>query len=158
MSGPLPTFESSDWQAHVEAWTQVAEQVEERLWMLGAIAESLARHYGDRAIPEFAKDVNYSARRVWELAATYKHWKNRDRAQDLTHKHHTVAARHEDPEEAIEIALAGEPGKPGPLSANKLERVLKGEPKNVEVVTEFLCPECGALSPMSAVETREVEV
>ncbi len=138
----LPTFESRDWDSHVAAWREVHDQLEERLWALGAIAASLTRSYGDKAIPAFASEVNYSARRVWELAATYKAWENRDRAHDLSFKHHTIAARAEDPDEAIEMALTSEK----PMSAEDLRVAIKGqqEPRAVEVVaTTRPCEACG---------------
>ena len=43
------------------------------------------------------------------------------------------------------------------VSRIQAERREEGKPKNVEMVTEFVCPSCGEIAPMSAVETREVE-
>lgn len=136
----LPTFRGSSWDEHVNEWRMAAESLEDHLWYLGSIAASLTRKYGDRAIPEFAQAVNYSARRVWEMAATYKAWENRDRAQDLSFKHHTIAARSEDPERVIETALSA----PKPMSTRELERVVKdeGEPENVERAETKPCPTC----------------
>ena len=98
--------------------------------------------------------MGYSARRIWELSATYQAWQNRDRAQDLSFKHHTIAARDESPEEAIEVAIRGDGTRP--YSTRELEAALghKDEPKNVETVELVVCPHCGAEYGLSRATTR----
>ncbi len=143
----LPYFSGSSWDEHVNEWRTVSESLEDHLWYLGSIAASLTRKYGDRSIPEFAHAVNYSARRVWEMAATYKAWEQRDRAHDLSFKHHTIAARAEDPDAAIDKALTHEPG---PMSTRELEQALRKEeePANVEHAETRICPACGSEVPV----------
>ena len=137
--GDLPAFET--WDDHVNEWITVSKSLEDHLWYLGSIAASITRKYGDKAIPEFAVAVNYSPRRIWELAATYKAWEYRDRAHDLSFKHHTIAARSEDPDGVIEQALSAE----RPMSTRELERVVheEGEPPDVVRVEAVTCPRCG---------------
>ncbi len=140
----LPVFAGESWHEHVEAWRRNADDLEERLWTLGAIASSLTNRYGDRAIPEFASEVAYSPRRIWELAATYKAWEQRDRAHDLSFKHHTIAARSEDPDRAMEKATFGDGRRP--LSTRELAEVVKAEdePGRVEEAgATRTCEACG---------------
>ncbi len=75
----LPTFGGESWNDHVNEWITVSKSLEDHLWYLGSIAASITRNYGDRAIPEFAAAVNYSARRIWELAATLLSFAAQDR-------------------------------------------------------------------------------
>lgn len=145
----LPTFEAEDFESHVYAFRQVSEEIEERLWMLAAIAASVSSKYGERSIPDFAQKVGKSPRRIYELAYTYRAWYQRDRAQDLSFKHHTVAARRdpENPERPIERAIQEN------LSANKLEETLiaEEEPQNVEVVHDTrVCPTCNGSGEVPA--------
>lgn len=143
----LPVFGGESWESHVEAWKASSENLEERLWTLGAIAASLTNRYGDKAIPEFASEVMYSPRRVWELAATYKAWEMRDRAHDLSLKHHTIAARSEDPDAAIEKAIEGDGSLPRkPLSTRQLAELVKAEDEPEaahKVEATMACPACG---------------
>lgn len=157
MQNGLPSFDAQTYPEHVEAWREVADQLEERLWALGAIAASLTKRYGEKVIPEFASDVNYSARRIWELAATYKAFENRDRAQDLSFKHHTIAARDEDPDKAIEVAIEGDGQRPYSTREFEEARGHRDTPKNTETVTRIVCPDCGVLFDPSQAETRTVE-
>lgn len=144
----LPTFSGShrSWDEHVNEWRTMAESLEDHLWYLGSIAASITTKYGDRAIPEFAQAVNYSPRRIYEMAATYRAWECRDRAHDLSFKHHTIAARSEDPERVIEAALSS----PKPMSTRELERVVKAEdePESVEKVKTRICEACGSEVPV----------
>jgi hypothetical protein len=144
----LPLFDNVAYEAHVEAFKHVHAGIEERLWALGAIVDSLERNYGRQAIPEFAGDVGYSPRRVWELGQTYRAWKERDRAQNLSFRHHTIAARQDDPDWAIEIALTTPTPHGGPLSTREFEEELQQRKEEAyvvegaEVVTRRECPRC----------------
>lgn len=139
ISTNLPVFTGESWDDHVNEWITASKKLEDHLWYLGSIASSITVRYGDRAIPEFAQCVDYSPRRIWELAATYKAWEKCDRAHDLSFKHHTIAAREENPEEAIEIALAS----PKRMSSREFESALKGrEQQGAELVETVDCPAC----------------
>lgn len=139
----LPAFSGGSFEDHVLAFERVRDEAEEKLWTLGAIAESLTRSYGDRAIPEFASAVNYSASRIYELAATYKAWSGLDRAEDLSFTHHAIAARSEDPESAISRALGDSELT---RSTRKFAAAVKAEdePEGVEEVkVTRVCEACG---------------
>jgi hypothetical protein len=137
----LPAFSGGSFEQHVEAFERIRDEAEDKLWTLGAIAESLTRSYGDKAIPDFAAAVNYSASRIYELAATYKAWSGRDRAEDLSFTHHAIAARSEDPEGAIVRALGDSELT---RSTRKFAAVVKAEdePEGVVEVETRRCPTC----------------
>lgn len=128
----LPVFEGESWEDHVSAWAQVEGEMQDRLWMLAAVAASLTTVYGDQSVGAFAAEVGCSARRVYDYAATHKAWQSRARSQILSFKHHTIAGRAEEPETFIEEAeVEG-------LSTRELERRVSGkEPEPME-----RCPTC----------------
>lgn len=128
----LPVFAGESWEDHVSAWAQVEGEMQDRLWMLAAVAASLTTVYGDQSVGAFASEVGCSARRVYDYAATHKAWQSRRRSQILSFGHHTIAARAEEPEVAIERAeIEG-------LSTRELARDVSGkEPEPME-----RCPTC----------------
>lgn len=133
LSGGLPTFQGDTWEDHVSAWAQVEDEMQDRLWMLAAVAASVTTVYGDQSIGAFASEVGCSARRIYDYAATYKAWQSRARSQILSFKHHTIAARAEDPDQAIEEAEVEE------MSTRELDRKVSGkEPEPMQ-----RCPTCG---------------
>lgn len=134
LSGGLPTFTADAWEDHVSAWAQVEDEMQDRLWMLAAVAASVTTVYGDQSIGAFASEVGCSARRVYDYAATYKAWQSRERSQILSFGHHTIASRSEDPEKVIEEAEVQS------LSTRELrERVQAEQPGYTEMKP---CPRC----------------
>ena len=121
--GDLPTFTAEDWESHVSTALALKESLENHLWHLAAVCASVEAKYGEESVPKFAGEVGYSARRVYDLAATYAAWQSRTRSQILSFKHHTIAARAEDPQEAIEQAEDEQ------LSTRQLERRISGQPE-----------------------------
>ena len=103
-SGELPAFRGESYEEHVSTWLTVDESVQGHFWMLGAIAASLDKKYGEDIMGKFASDVRSSRTRIREYAATYKAWENNDRSAFLSFKHHTIAARSEDPPKVLAIA------------------------------------------------------
>ena len=128
----LPVFQGETWEEHVSAWAQVEDEMQDRLWMLAAVAASVTTVYGDQSIGSFAAEVGCSARRVYDYAATYKAWQSRQRSQSLSFHHHTIAARAEEPEKVIEEAEIEE------MSTRELERKVSG--KESEPMER--CPTC----------------
>ena len=121
--GDLPTFTAEDWESHVSTALALKESLENHLWHLAAVCASVEAKYGEESVPKFAGEIGYSARRVYEMAATYVAWKDRERSQILSFHHHSVAARAEDPQEAIEQA------EDEHLSTRQLERRISGQPE-----------------------------
>lgn len=86
-------FRGTTFEEHLGCWQEIASEVERDSWMLGAIAASLVTKYNDATIDRFAHEVRLSARRVREIAQTYRAFQNGERSPILSFHHHTVAAR-----------------------------------------------------------------
>ncbi len=133
----LPVFESDDWNEHVEVWRSLDSRIQDDKWRMAAVAASLTATWGEKGevMARFAHEAGTSGRRVYEYAATWKAWASRERSQTLSFHHHTIAARSEDPEGAIEAAEVEE------LSTRQLERRIK--PEEPEATETMRCPRCG---------------
>ena len=130
--GDLPRFTAEDWESHVSTALALKESLENHLWHLAAVCASVSTKYGEQSIPRFAGEIGVSARRVYDYAATYSAWESRTRSQILSFKHHTIAARAEDPQRAIEEAEDGQ------LSTRELDDRIKGRPSQ----EMEKCPAC----------------
>lgn len=115
----FPVFRGESYEEHVSTWLDIDRSVQGHYWMLGAVAASLVKKYGEDVAGKFASDVNSSRTRIWEYAATYKAWENYDRSEFLSFKHHTLAARSQHPQKALEVAEEEE------LSTRELEEFVK---------------------------------
>lgn len=100
----LPVFNGVEYDAHVQAWINVSEEVEDRRWRLAAIAASLVTRYGENTAGTFGADVGVSGRAIQYYARTHRVFEKRRRLRILTFTHHQVAARSEDPQKAIDEA------------------------------------------------------
>ncbi len=118
-----PVFKGVEFDEHVESWRQVNDSLEGHLWMLGAIASSFTTNYGSDDVGRFAYEVACSKRYVWQLSKTYEAYndENCTRVQNLSFKHHTVAARSAEPQKALEQA------HDNGWSTRELEDVVKAE-------------------------------
>ncbi len=132
--GDLPVFQSEDYLEHVEMWRALEEAGDDVKWRQAAVAASLTAKWGEKAqvLSQFASEVGCSARRIYEYAATWKAFASARKSEILSFHHHTIAARAEEPEAAIERAeIEG-------LSTRELERDVSGkEPEPME-----RCPTC----------------
>lgn len=118
-SGQLPVFSGESYEEHVSTWLAVDESVQGHYWMLGSIAASLDKRYGEDVMGKFASDVGSSRSRIREYAHTYKTWENAERSAFLTFHHHTIAARAEDPPLALQMAEREE------MSTRELDEFVK---------------------------------
>lgn len=100
----LPIFEQDSYEEHTSAWIMVDESIEGHRWALGAVAASLTKRYGDDIVGNFASDVKSSKARIYQYAKTYQVFQKCTRVHFLSFRHHTIAARAEDPERIIELA------------------------------------------------------
>lgn len=115
----FPVFRGSSYEEHVSTWAQVDRSVQGHYWMLGAVAASLVKKYGDDITGKFASDVGASRDRIWRYARTYRAWENLHRSNFLSFKHHTIAGNAADPQKAIEVAEDEQ------LSTRQLEEFVK---------------------------------
>src|SRR5262249_46922644 len=100
----LPIFSGSTWDDHVSAWKSISREIEDRQWMLGAIADSLSRNYGESSIERFSREVGSKPQTVWQYAQVYQRFKNYERSENLSWSHHLVATYSDDPAAALEEA------------------------------------------------------
>jgi ribosomal protein L32 len=126
-------------------------------------AAMLKTHYGAKSIEGFAKEMNTSASTVYEYARAWR------RLLETFESEHEIYGRLED--SPLRISQVIESGRDEDMArsldeaeddnlsskAQRERRRERSEPKNVQLITHMVCPECGALSPMSRVETREME-
>ena len=126
-------FRGHSFDEHVQCWQKVDEEAEECLWRQASIAASLVTKYEEKTVARFAHEVRKSARRVREVAQTYRAFQNGERSPILSFHHHTVAAHADDPVEAIKVAEDNE------LSTRELDRyiqtgLLPGEKSEINAV------------------------
>lgn len=115
----LPVFHGESYEEHVSTWLEVDSSVQGHYWMLGAVAASLIKRYGEDVTGKFASDVGASRDRIWRYARTYRAWENLQRSNLLSFQHHTIAARSDDPQRALEVAEDEQ------LSTRELEEFVK---------------------------------
>lgn len=100
----LPVFKGETFEAHIDAWLILAEEIEDHRWQLAAVAASLGKRYGEDVAGKFASEVGVSAETVRRYARAYRAFQNARRSPILTLTHHAIAARFRDPQRAIEVA------------------------------------------------------
>jgi hypothetical protein len=110
----LPEFKAleddpqAQMEAHIIAFRKVDDKAEDCQWAMAAVAASFTRSYGKGEVKEFAEAIKRSPSRVWHIARTYRTFTvgNCSREQNLSFKHHEIAASHTRPQEALEVAKA----------------------------------------------------
>jgi N6-adenosine-specific RNA methylase IME4 len=152
MTDSLPIFVGSSWDEHVQAWKAVTREIEDRQWMLGAIAESLTRTYGERSVERFALDVGCKAQTVWQYAQVYQRFKNYERSENLTWSHHLVASYSDDPQAALEEAEKKK------LSVEGLRLVVRSEQQRREFQAPDLVEELRRLGRFRAILFKAIVV
>lgn len=115
----LPVFRGQSYEEHVSTWLEVDRSVQGHYWMLGAVAASMVKRYGDDVAGKFASDVGASRDRIWRYARTYRAWENLQRSNFLSFQHHTIAAKSDNPQKALEVAESEG------LSTRELEDLVK---------------------------------
>lgn len=115
----FPVFRGESYEEHVNTWLEVDGSIQGHYWMLGAVADSLESKYGENTTGKFASDVGCSARRVRQYRETYRAWESGTRVPSLSFKHHMLAARADDPEQALQTAADED------LSTRELEELVQ---------------------------------
>lgn len=100
----LPVFVGESYEDHISAWIQAAQEINERHWMLGAIAASLEKKYSEGIIRKFAGEVVVTATTIYDHAKVYRTFENSDRSEILSWTHHKIAAYASDPVEFLREA------------------------------------------------------
>ncbi len=122
-------------------------------------AANVCRHYGKSSMRQFAGEVGKSAGWCYDLARVWMVYGHIFEGEDhLSSQLETLGISHLVKSLAApEPVRAAEEAADEELTVRQMEERIQGTPKNVEMITEMVCPECGAVSPMSRVETREVK-
>jgi N6-adenosine-specific RNA methylase IME4 len=121
MTTTLPVFVGHTWDEHVNAWKSITKEIEDRQWALGAIADSLTRHYSESSVERFAGDVRCKPSTVWQYAHVYQRFRNYERSENLSWSHHLIASYSDDPKAAL---IEAEDKK---LSVGGLRLIVRGE-------------------------------
>ncbi|HWQ34312.1 MAG TPA: hypothetical protein VNQ79_15800 [Blastocatellia bacterium] len=100
----LPAFTGSSYEDHVSAWIQVRQEIQDRQWRLGAVAASVATRYGDESLKTFAFDVGENVKTLYEYRRVYSAFKNSNRLENLSWKHHQLALQSDNPAALLERA------------------------------------------------------
>ena len=105
MDGDLPIFTSGAWEDHIQAWHDAEGEVTSHRWRQAAICSSVAVHFGEQSIQQFAAQVGVDERRIYEYRAAYRLASQfRERPQNLHFSHYVAASGVEDAVEVLEIA------------------------------------------------------
>lgn len=112
--GSVGDFDPSKWDDNVNLFTQTLQELEERQFILGAIAHNVMARWGTRGrrrqvLEAFAKDVGYAVSTIYEYARVFEAFPEADeRPAELSYSHMREATLHDDPmEAAIEAAASG---------------------------------------------------
>lgn len=135
----LPVFVGASWADHVRAWQTITKEIEDRQWQLGAIAESLARLYGDQSIERFAAEVRCHPTTVWQYAQVYQRFENYERSENLSWSHHLVASYSDNPRAALAEAEEKK------LSVQGLRLIVRTKQQRQELTDTSLIEEIRAL-------------
>ena len=148
------------WEECISEWTDAGWRVFAGQLRQARAAAAVQRHYGLSSIEKFAQEVGTSKSTIYDYARawnTYGHlYEVSGRLENsglLSISHLIEASYAPDPIEMLERA------EDEGLSSRQIKRERSeshNTPQNVETVTEFICPACGEVSPMSKVESREV--
>lgn len=156
----LPVFSGQSFEEHVETWRTVDGSMQSHLWMLGAIAASLEKKYGENAAGQFASQVGCSKRWINKLAQTYRAWANGKALSHLGFQHHAIAARDKNPEKVLQMAHDNQ------WSTRELEAAVKDrsgnkdvdEPEEENGQAMMICPSCdgnGLVAAKKALKIRK---
>lgn len=107
--GPTETTERRSYEQDLALFQGLLERQEETLWEQSQAAALMEAKYGRETARMIASDTGLSASYVRMLTATYKAFPTPEiRAADLSFSHHRIAARTEDPQKWIELAVSGD--------------------------------------------------
>lgn len=98
-------FTGQSYEDHVAAWDDAQIQVDSGQWGQAQIVASLVTKYNESTVKRFAHDVKRSAQYIWDMASTYRAFPEKSvRTDYLSFTHHLLAARADEPKDAIEKA------------------------------------------------------
>lgn len=138
---------------------------ESSCWWLGDWFNFVQERFPERW-PQMVEATEYQERTLRKFGWMCRRIPRGKRHSLLSPRHHEIVAPlpPEKQDEYLGKAAPDKPGDPPKLSTRELQEDVRkepeadrGRPRNVETITEFVCPECGAVSPMSSVQTRTVE-
>jgi hypothetical protein len=90
---PTGMSDADAWEKYANDWRLVHTSAQAHMFMLGAIADSLTRRYGERSVQRFASQVKCSASLIYERAATYRMWRGKTIDPEADYHMHKQAGR-----------------------------------------------------------------
>ena len=90
---PAGISEADAWEKYANDWRLVHTSAQAHMFMIGAIADSLTRRYGERTVQRFASQVKCSASLIYERAATYRMWRGKAIDPEADYHMHQKAGR-----------------------------------------------------------------
>lgn len=118
-------------------------------WWVGDWLAYGEKNYGEEAFQAVERADHTFANWAWVCRKI----EPSRRREDVSFSVHAELAPLPPEEQTDKLSKASEEG----WTVKRAREETGRAPKNVEVVTEFVCPACGEVSPMSKVESREVE-
>jgi hypothetical protein len=103
---PTGMSNADAWERYANDWRQVHTSAVAHMFMLGAIADSVTRRYGESEVREFASQVKCSTSLIYERASTYRMWRGKTIDPEADYHMHKQAGRMarltgKDPEEVL---------------------------------------------------------
>lgn len=152
MINALPVFVGSSWDDHTRAWRAVTQEIEDRQWLLGAIADSLTRSYGEQSIERFAHEVKCKPQTVWQYAYVYQRFRNYERSENLSWSHHLIASYSDDPASALTEAENKK------LTVSGLRLIVKRETERKRLQEKSIIDELRALGKYRAILFKAIVI
>jgi hypothetical protein len=159
-----PEIIEEDWlEVAISEWyTGVTRELMGALQQMRAAAYAKAKG-GREGLETLAQKVGAKKSKAYAFAATYERLAS-EYGEELSKR---LESSPLSPWQVVEAAHNGDISGDisGALERTEQEnlsvrdlRSERGEQRNVETITEFICPSCGEVSPMGSVETRTREV
>lgn len=154
-----------EWELLVSEWADAASQV-----LIGQLRQARAaamvqRHYGRASVEKFANEVGCSRSTAYDYARAWSIFGHLYFSEDgqpsgrldnsgaIGIGHLIEASYAPDPVEVLERA------EDEGMTTRQIKAERKQpEQRDVETITEVVCPDCGSVNPINKVETRTVAV
>jgi hypothetical protein len=142
----LPSgMDLNDWVRVGETLKRMSKSIQ---WWAGDWLAYGEDHYGERAFQALERADQTLANWAWVCRKV----EPSRRREDVSFSVHAELAPLPPDEQEQALERADAEG----WTVKRAREEARGKTKNAQLITHIVCPECGALSPMSKVETREV--
>jgi N6-adenosine-specific RNA methylase IME4 len=77
----LPVFCGESFEDHISTWATTVDEITERHWRLGAVAESARLKFGRQGVERFAGEIGCAASTVYQYAQAYRFYGDSERSE-----------------------------------------------------------------------------